>query len=541
MYMEPPRPYRIKAVLFDLDGTLTLPGALDFSVIREKLGCPPDVSVLEFIETMRDPSEKEKALRKLDEFELEGARNSLPNPEAEALMRHLRSLGLKIGIITRNSSIIVNRTLENFDSLKPEDFDVIITRDDPFKPKPSGEGIRHAAEKLGIKPEDILVVGDFIFDVHAGKRAGSLTAFLRHPGSLLHDDRECDFIFSSLSEVKEIVRMGLPLPTGKFPGDLLEAFLKYLPIQDLSILIQARAGEDIAAVDISKDDTLILKSDPITFVSDAAGYYSVLINANDIATSGARPRWLLTTLLLPPGITPSSVYIILYELADTCSKWNISLCGGHTEITDAVSRPVISGMLAGTVKRSRLLDKRNMQTGDRILLTKGVALEGTAIIAQEFEERLRAAGISQEEIDTCKQFVHQLSILKEAEIAAGHEGVTAMHDVTEGGLATALEELSIAGGHGIRVEMDRIPLLPETERICAALNLKPLGLIGSGSLLICCNKDTSNKLLEKLASAGIKATCIGEVLDPGRGVTAFEKRKPVRWPTFEADEITQLF
>lgn len=216
--MKPAKPYRINLVLFDMDGTLTLPGSLDFSVIRKSLGCPPDVSVLEFIESMHDPSEKEKALRKLDEFEMEGARNSLPHPEAEALVRYLQSLGLKIGIITRNSSIILKRTLENFDVLKPADFDVIITRDDPLKPKPSGEGIRHVAEKLGVRPEEILVVGDFIFDVHAGKRAGSLTAFLRHSDSLLPDEGECDFILSSLSEVKQIIRMGLPLPAGKFPG-----------------------------------------------------------------------------------------------------------------------------------------------------------------------------------------------------------------------------------------------------------------------------------------------------------------------------------
>jgi hydrogenase expression/formation protein HypE len=541
MDMKPVRPYRIKAVLFDLDGTLTLPGALDFSVIRKKLGCPGDVPVLEFIEAIRDPSEKEKAICALDEFEMEGARLSQPNPGAGTLMQYLRTQKVKIGVITRNSASIVERTLKNFQSLKPDDFNLIITRDDPLRPKPSGEGVRHAAERMGVKPEEILLVGDFIFDVHAGRRAGSLTAFLQHAGSSPPHDVECDFVVSSLSELREIIRMGLPLSAGKFPADLLENFLHDLPMKDPAILIQARVGEDIAAVDISKEDTLVLKSDPITFVSDTAGYYSVLINANDIATSGARPRWFLTTILLPPGITPSKVYRLLYELVETCGKWDISLCGGHTEITDAVTRPVITGMLAGTVERSKLLDKRNMRTGDRILLTKGVAIEGTAIIAQEFEDRLRRAGIYQDEIDVCKGLINRLSILREAGIAAGHKGVTAMHDVTEGGLATALEELSVAGGHKIRVEMDRIPVFPETEKVCAALNLKPLGLIGSGSLLICCNRETSDSLMEKLASADIKTTGIGEVLGPGRGITAIEKGTPVEWPSFEADEITRVY
>ncbi|MCF8068004.1 MAG: HAD-IA family hydrolase [Desulfobacterales bacterium] len=539
--MKLKKTYHIKAVLFDFDGTLTLPGALDFSIIKKKLNCPLDKPVLEFIEGIEDKSKRSLASQALNDFEMDGARKSLPNAETEPIIRFLQSLNLKIGIITRNSSDIITISFKNFDTVKPDDFNVIITRDDPLKPKPSGQGIRHAAEKMGIQPEEILVVGDYIFDIQAGNRAGSVTAFLQHPDSELPDEGECDYIISCLSELKDIVRMGLPLPAGKFPGALLETFLNDLNVEDSSVLIKARMGEDIAALDISGEETLILKSDPITFVSDSIGYYTVLINSNDIATSGATPRWLLTTLLLPPGITPSEVYHILYELSDTCSKWGITLCGGHTEITDAVTRPVVTGMLAGTVARSKLIDKRNMQTGDRILLTKGVAVEGTAIISHEFESRLKESGLQQKEIEDCKQFINQLSILTEAEIAGNHKGVTAMHDVTEGGLATALEELSIAGGYKIRAEINKIPLFSETEKICAALNINPMGLIGSGSLLICCNKETSDNLVKKLTASDIKVTCIGEVIDRGRGVNAFQNENPVKWPVFEVDEITHLY
>ena len=135
----------------------------------------------------------------------------------------------------------------------------------------------------------------------------------------------------------------------------------------------------------------------------------------------------------------------------------------------------------------------------------------------------------------------QLSILREAEIARSHEGVTAMHDVTEGGLATALEELSVAGGHKLRAETDMITVFPETERVCAALNINPMGLIGSGSLLICCSRKTSGGLIEKLTAAHISTSCIGEVLETGRGVMAVEKGKPANWPLFEVDEITRLY
>jgi hydrogenase expression/formation protein HypE len=335
--------------------------------------------------------------------------------------------------------------------------------------------------------------------------------------------------------------MDQPLPAGKFPGDLLESFLSALHVEDPSLLIGPRVGEDIAAVDVAEDDTLILTSDPITFVSDALGRYPVVINANDIATSGATPRWFLVTLLAPPGTTPRRVLGILSELAKTCRKQGISLCGGHTEITEAVTRPVVTGMMAGTVERARLLDKRDMKPGDVVLLTKAVAVEGTAIIAHEFEGRLLALGFSKEEISTCKGFIHQLSVLREAGMAGNHEGVRAMHDVTEGGLATALEELSVSGGHRIRADLERIPVFHETASICKTLNLNPMGLIGSGSLLICCRKDTSDSLLEKLKAAGIQATRIAEVLKPGRGVAAFDNAAPAPWPHFDVDEITRLY
>ncbi len=201
-----------------------------------------------------------------------------------------------------------------------------------------------------------------------------------------------------------------------------------------------------------------------------------------------------------------------------------------------MGQPLPAGKFPGD-----LLDKRHMKTGDVVLLTKAVAVEGTAIIAHEFGARLLASGFSQQEIASCKQFIHQLSVLREAEIAGTHDGVTAMHDVTEGGLATALEELSIAGGHRIRADVERIPLFHETEKISRALNLNPMGLIGSGSLLICCSKETSKNLLEKLTAADIRAARIGEVLDPGRGVAAFENASPVKWPHFDVDEITHLY
>jgi len=206
-----------------------------------------------------------------------------------------------------------------------------------------------------------------------------------------------------------------------------------------------------------------------------------------------------------------------------------------------VTRPVIIGMLTGTVLKKNLVDKRNIQTGDQVLLTKAIAVEGTAIIAREFGGRLKRLGMIETDIETCKQFLSQLSILKEAEIAAKIDGVSAMHDITEGGLATALNEMSVAGRHRIKVDINRIPIFPQTEKISHLMGIDPMGLIGSGSLLICCRKDDTDRLIKQIQDAGIKVTCIGEVAESGQGIEAERSGKAAPWPCFEVDEITRLF
>jgi hydrogenase maturation factor len=350
-----------------------------------------------------------------------------------------------------------------------------------------------------------------------------------------------DFALERVDELPGILRWGLPLPAGKLPNDLLRELLTGLRFQDPTLLIDPAVGEDIAAVDIAGEEVLVLKSDPITFATDAVGRYAVLVNANDIATSGADPRWLLTTLLFPMGTTPSQVAGVVHDLDAFCRRWGITLCGGHTEITDAVTRPVVAGMMAGTVAAARLIDKRRMRPGDHLLMTKAAGVEGTALIARELSARLRRLGMSAAEIDRCRDFLDRVSIIPEARRAADTPGTVAMHDVTEGGAATALEELAAAGGCRLRVNLERIPIYPETRRVCRLLGIHPLGLIGSGGLLICCRPDASACLQQRLGTDGVAVSRIGEVVEGGEGIEALRHGRPARWPRFAVDEIARLF
>ena len=206
--------YQIKAVLFDFDGTLTRPGAFDFNVIRQSLGCAEGTPVLEYIDSLPTAEQKAEANKLLQRFEIEGAQKSQPHDGAEDLICHLRAQGIYIGIITRNRRQCVELALQNFKSVDVSDFDLIISRDDPINPKPSSDGVLWAAAKLNVEMRQVLMVGDFIFDIQAGKAAGALTVLLDNQIPSPFPQMAGDFTITHLAELKPIIRAGLPRPGG---------------------------------------------------------------------------------------------------------------------------------------------------------------------------------------------------------------------------------------------------------------------------------------------------------------------------------------
>lgn len=572
------RPFSLRAVLFDFDGTLTRPGALDFAGVKGAIGCPADQYVLEWTLALPAGERRDACLNTLQRFELAGASASVPNHGAEELIGRLQAAGLAIGILTRNGRAAIDRALDRFETLTADDFAVIVTRDDGhLAPKPAPDGVLHAAAAMGVAPEEMLLVGDVVLDVRAGQAAGAVTAFLTNRATpagegapvgditadfgdtpagdpstdggadvtdadlALREAGDADFVIAGLDEIDEVVRLGLPLPQGKLPNDLLAGFLATAAAgADPAVVVPPRVGEDVAAVDIAGAELLVVHGDPITLGGDAVAHAAVAVNINDIATSGASPRWLLATVLLPQGTTASQALTQLAELNAAADENGVTLIGGHSEITDAVTRPVVSLTALGTVERAKLRDKRSARRGDRVLVTKELALEGTALLAEELGERLRALGMDEAELAACRKLGRRLSIVAEATVAAAQPGVRSMHDITEGGVATAVRELGAAAGRRITVYRDRLPISRHTLRVCTLLDADPLGLIASGSLLIICDPTAVEELTAALAAAGIAVTAIGEVGEEGAGVVALEHGRPAPWPTFAVDEAARL-
>ncbi|MGD8982402.1 MAG: AIR synthase family protein [Desulfobacteraceae bacterium] len=334
-----------------------------------------------------------------------------------------------------------------------------------------------------------------------------------------------------------------PLQTGKLDVHLLRKLLRQYAIADERVLLGPGVGEDAAAIDFGHK-VLIVATDPITFATDEIGYYSVMVNANDVATSGAEPRWYTVTILLPEkDASESMVDKIFGQIYRACETLNISIIGGHTEITHGLDRPILVGQMMGEVQKEALIRTAGAEPGDVILLSKGICIEGTSVIAREMERDLSSRGVSQDLVERAQRFLFEpgIGVVEEARLACQAGGVHAMHDPTEGGLANGLHELAMAAGVAVEVEIEQIPVYEESRVLCEAFELNPLGVIASGALLITASPLEAEKILDRAEGQGVAMSRIGRVM--GRGmpaVTMITSEGDAPLPYFDRDEVVKI-
>ena len=319
---------------------------------------------------------------------------------------------------------------------------------------------------------------------------------------------------------------------GKVPPEVLRRLLSLLP-PSKDVIVGPGEGIDFAALRV--EGTLVASTDPITGATRRIGFYALHVNANDVAVSGAEPRWFLVTLLLPEGADEELAEEIMKEIAENAERLGVSVVGGHTEVTPGLKRPIVVGTMLGEAEK--LVRPDGAEPGDVIVMTKWAGLEGTAIIAEEREEEL-SRNLGRELVERAKSLIGMISIVPEAMIARDY--ASAMHDPTEGGIANGLHEMATAASLGFRVYAERIPVREETLRICSFYNLDPLALISSGVLLTAVPRESADDLVSELRGSGIPAEVIGEFLDDPekRVIVRGGLEKPLNRP--ETDELWKV-
>ena len=325
--------------------------------------------------------------------------------------------------------------------------------------------------------------------------------------------------------------MGTPsLPEGKLPVELLARLLGGFPPE---VRLGPRVGEDAAALDLP-EGTLVVATDPITLTSREVGGLSVVVNANDVAVTGARPRWFLAAVLLPPGCTEGEVEALFAGMRETLVETGVALIGGHAEITGAVTQPVVVGQMIGLTEGGRFVVTGGLRPGDVVIQVGPAPIEGAAVLAREAADRLR--GLEEDLVAAAVGALRDpgISVVAPALLATGL-GATSLHDPTEGGLAAGLHEMADASGLRIRIDADAVLWFEPGIAVCRALGADPWATLASGTLLAGFPPELADEALRALGGWG-GAAIVGEA-ERGRGVRDAGDR-PVDWPA--RDEVARI-
>ena len=324
---------------------------------------------------------------------------------------------------------------------------------------------------------------------------------------------------------------------GKLSPAALERLLRHTAASRPEVLVGAAAGEDAAVV--RGRERLVVTADPITFTEENIGYYAVAVNCNDVVAMGGRPRYLTTTLLLPLRFPASRLAAVFREIGRAAAAAEVLWVGGHTEVTSAVTRVVISAQAIGFLRRPPLLTSA-ARPGQTLVMTKWAALEAGTLIARERPAEVRrllgTAGYRE-----VFGWLHSpgIAILPEGRILERFR-LSAGHDPTEGGIATGIHEIASRSGVGVLVREESIPVHPHARAVCRHFGLDPFGALSSGVFLFTAAPAEARRACAALARRGIPAAAIGEIT-AASGKVVLERAGAHRaLQRFTRDEVLKL-
>lgn len=296
-----------------------------------------------------------------------------------------------------------------------------------------------------------------------------------------------------------------------------------------------RIGEDAAIIQ-NGGKVLIIHSDPVTGAEQDLGRLAVHVSVNDVVAKGADPRWISLVLLLDSSVDLRAIRRMARQAHQACLEVGASIVGGHTEVTPIVGRSVIVSTVVGEAKANRFFTSGGAHPGDIIVMTKSAAMEGTWILANQIPRLRKIVGARI--VEKARSLIEKISIYPEARVAREVPGVTAMHDVTEGGVLCAVQEVASASSCGFRMDSSKVAVSEETLRICSAMGIDPLKTIGSGSLVITSKASGVRQLIKRLDDKGIKASEIGRILEKGQWLQ--EGGAEFKVPSFVREEIWKV-
>jgi len=305
----------------------------------------------------------------------------------------------------------------------------------------------------------------------------------------------------------------MKMASGKIPIDILkEIVFKNLGVRKEEVVLGPSVGFDGAVINVD-DKSLIVSMDPITGAIENIGWLAVHINANDIATFGVKPEFFLSCILLPKNSKRETLEVISVQMDKAAKELGMAIIGGHCEVTPKLPTPIVVGCAIGTTKKGNYVTAGGAKKGDKIILTKSVGIEGTAILASDKEDELKKK-LNIKTLHNAKNFFNKISVVKEAVLAFNTGVVHAMHDPTEGGLAGGIHEMADASNLGFEIYEEKIPVAPETIEICNFFKIDSLQLTASGSLLIAADKNSAHEVVQLLNENQIDARVIGEFCLP---------------------------
>ena len=326
------------------------------------------------------------------------------------------------------------------------------------------------------------------------------------------------------------------MKVGKLDSELLRKIVfNNITYHRDEVTIRPGIGEDCAVIDFG-EYACIISTDPITGTANEIGRLAVHVACNDIASNGAQPLGLMLTIMAPESTTEEDIENIMKQAGKAAAELKVEIIGGHTEITNAVNRVIISATALGRQLKDKVISAGGARPGDRIIMTKNLALEGTAIIANDWEDRLRK-DLGNDLLEEAKSMMNDISVVKEG-VVAGEMGASGMHDITEGGLLGAVWEMCEASSVGALLYKDKVFIAHSTEKICNYFSIDPFRLISSGCMLITIAEPKAESLVKVLESHGIRASVIGEITKTARYMRDGENFIPIEAP--QSDDLYKI-